>query len=111
MNGYDDYRNLFTEQNALQRPKVQRKLNLIKDSIKDKKEYEVIASEKPTVLVEDDENNIEKMNTTEEELTLMQKAKKAAVAVSGTGMIIVGIPLVPFPGKLVFFTIVLHMYF
>lgn len=34
-----------------------------------------------------------------EELGIFQQAKKAAVAVSGGAMVVVGIPLIPFPGK------------
>lgn len=35
----------------------------------------------------------------EEKLTLLGKTKKAAVALSGGTMVVVGIPLIPLPGK------------
>jgi hypothetical protein len=42
----------------------------------------------------------EKSETKEEDekLTIMQRAKKAAVAVSGGALVVVGIPMIPFPG-------------
>ncbi len=87
-------------------PMVERSGNQI---IINTKDYETITKEKQVIFVADDENSddiVEKIDgdngdsiaVKEENMTLLQRAKKVAVAGIGGAMVVVGIPLIPLPG-------------
>lgn len=100
MDNFDAQRKEFMKHNGFH-PLVQQYTK----KIKGKAEYEVIlkdkenSREKSEVIVVLNNNDEKVYENVKEDLNFVKKAKKAAAAVSGGALVVVGIPLIPVPSK------------